>query len=260
MKDRLWISKDIIEWDTQAAGESIVDKSLWQRSYEIWHHSNNLIENASNDFQLADGITNLKRCLNHRLQLIEELYKFKMIEIENKPKGYLELLQRYGIVRPTIMKTLMRIRNDIEHNDGNPPDVERCREFVDILWYFLKSTDSLVQLKKSDVEFTYYNKNGDETRYSYTARINIDNNNLTKIFGWFPKELIFNEQKDNTFELLIEEIETQEEFNNMAISSGIKSDYDNQKDKLDSDIYISAKVNFEPKDIPDFINKIINSY
>ena len=49
--------------------------------------------NNESEFHLADGITNLKRALNHRLKLIEEIYGFKFVEINNKPKGYMEILE-----------------------------------------------------------------------------------------------------------------------------------------------------------------------
>lgn len=108
-------------------------ESEWKRAYYIWEHAKNLIDGGINDFNLADGVTNLKRTLNQRRNLIEEIYSFKNIEIFNKPKHYLELLERYDIVRPYLMKITFDIRNNIEHNDAKSPDIGRCKEFVDVV-------------------------------------------------------------------------------------------------------------------------------
>lgn len=108
----------------------------------------------------------MKRSLNHRLQLIEKTYHLKTIYFKDKPKGYLELLEKYNIVRPLLMKKLLTIRNEIEHEDSNPPEIERCKELVDIMWYFLKSTDSIVQIKKESICFDLYN-DGVETQYGF---------------------------------------------------------------------------------------------
>src|SRR5471030_2749509 len=97
----LWMSKEFLKWNIFSGGGGIVDKKLYERFYEIWEHSCKLIENSTNELQLSDGIMNLKRCLNQRLQLIEKLYEFKSIDIDDKPKSneYLELLKKYDIVR-----------------------------------------------------------------------------------------------------------------------------------------------------------------
>jgi hypothetical protein len=41
---------------------------------------------------------------------------------------------------------LLEVRNGIEHNDAAPPDTPRCEFYVDVVWYFLKSTDALVDM------------------------------------------------------------------------------------------------------------------
>jgi hypothetical protein len=69
------------------------------KELEIWEHACEFIGKPKNESSLTDGIANLKRTLNHRLQLIEKLYCIKEIDFVNKPKRYLELLESYGIVR-----------------------------------------------------------------------------------------------------------------------------------------------------------------
>ncbi|MFJ7913908.1 MULTISPECIES: hypothetical protein [unclassified Lysinibacillus] len=143
-KQRKWISNEILNWESYSESSTVLEKEKGERAFRIWEHAKNLIENNETEFHLADGITNLKRALNHRLKLIEEIYGFKFVEINNKPKGYMEILEIFGVVRPFLMKRLLTIRNGIEHNDEKPPSYERCIELLDVVWYFLKSTDLMV--------------------------------------------------------------------------------------------------------------------
>ena len=32
------------------------------------------------------------------------------------------------------------MRNEVEHDGADPPTLERCREYLEVLWYFLKVT------------------------------------------------------------------------------------------------------------------------
>jgi hypothetical protein len=48
---------------------------------------------------------------------------------------------------------LLEVRNRIEHNDAPPPDTPKCEFYVDIVWYFLKSTDSLVDMAVDSIHY-----------------------------------------------------------------------------------------------------------
>lgn len=190
MMQYIGLSYDIFNFYGGVAISKVTDKNLWMRSYEIWGHANDLIEASEEEFFLSDGITNLKRSLNHRLQLIEKMYQFKKIDFANKPKGYLELLETYGLVRPYIMKELLKIRNGIEHYDEEPPNKLRCRELSDAVWYFLKSTDNIVQIMKYVIEFIIIDECGEETGFRYTMQLDWDRHHNLKIEGLLPMEYI----------------------------------------------------------------------
>jgi hypothetical protein len=249
---KVWLKKDIIEWQNISSTWYRVEEQKWKRAYIIWEHSRKLIEKNNNEFDLADGITNLKRSLNHRLKLIEEIYKLKSIEINNKPKGYLELLERFGLVRPLIMKKLLLIRNDIEHNDATPPTLERCMELLDVLWYFLKSTDSLVQMAKFSAEFNMIDESGSETHYDYTIRIDFENKGQSIITGWFPSEYISEVFHENYIEIATVNFEMREEFYKTK-------DKHLHKDKSSSDIYLNGIPIFKSDEKYKIIPKVLYS-
>lgn len=148
---KIWIPNNIFSYSPFPCG-SIVDTQYRKRSYSIWNHANELIENAENSFHLEDGIIDLKRALNHRLKLIEELYGFKKNIPQYRNINYLEILGRLSIVRCSMLKKLLIIRNNIEHNDYSAPEKERCLELSDVVWYFLKSTDQMCNIIYNDIE------------------------------------------------------------------------------------------------------------
>jgi len=225
-----WIDSRVLSWNCSYQSGIVLDGEKWQRANLIWEHAKNLIESNQSEFDLADGITNLKRCLNHRLSLIEEIYEFKNIELNSKPKGYMELLERLGIIRPFIMNNLCLIRNDIEHNYARPPSIERCLELLDVIWYFLKSTDPMVQIKKGDVYFEMCDE------YGFSLRNNFNNSEIYYIYGSFPTEYVYSEQKDNCFEIILGTFE----FNN----GDINFKYYNKSNDLNIDKSLSGRALF----------------
>ena len=58
----------------------------------------------------------------------------------------------------------MDVRNAIEHHDVRPPSLTRCRELLDVVWYFLRTTDQLAKLRHE--EFTFFDPTDDSLRYN----------------------------------------------------------------------------------------------
>jgi len=112
-----------------------------------------------NEHDLADCLSNLRKSFTHRLGLIEKYYSIRAaIDNPQKKRHLAELLAEVGIIRPLMLKALLDVRNDVEYNDVKPPSVERCREFAEAVWYLLRSTDSILEIGRTDVSFS---KEGD---------------------------------------------------------------------------------------------------
>ncbi|MDM5332124.1 hypothetical protein QUF56_02575 [Ureibacillus composti] len=201
MNNNIWIDKRLFSWDYFSTGGTIGNELQWKRPYIIWNRAKEFIENNNSEFDLADGIANLKRSLNSRLKNIEEIYKFKLMDYEVKPKGYLETLEIFGIIRPSIVKKLLIIQNDIEHNDVKPPSLDRCLELLDITWYFLKSTDSIVQISRSEVQFELCSIY-ELSSYYIIISYDFDKGGPFTIKGWIPSEIISDVPKENHIELI----------------------------------------------------------
>ncbi len=220
----MYIKDSFLNWNVDIQSWSEINPDEKKRSIELlFRAENHLNFNDDNDSR-ADAIVTLKRAINHRLKLIEKCYNLKKIDFPDKPKGYLELLESLGIVRPLLLKELMQIRNEIEHNDAKPPKMNVCRIYVDVVWYFLKSTNRMVTINSDDFIFTKMNGKN-ETQYWLNIYKRSDDFQKFKINGWLPKSHL----KENTnlneyFKIEINDIHSKEQrWNNSKEHSDKKS-------------------------------------
>ncbi len=252
MTKYVWIPKNIIfNKNIYISGSTSKPSNEIERAYEIWEHAKNLIYQNTDNFNLSDGITNLKRSLNHRLKLIEEVYNLKKIEIEDKPNGYIETLSHLEIIRPLFLKKLLAIRNDIEHNDALPPSKKKCIEFVDIIWYFLKSTDLLLAQIKTSFTVEDYGSE-DQSLAGCEFEINFDFKKLRiDIRGWFPGKYVSEEEKVGSIKIKVKSLKTKANY---------KKNLEYLKKRLDSDIGLTGEILFTPKESLEFHRNIFRNY
>ena len=146
-----WLSPEIFKWlyFSEEGGPYPCDEVACARPYEYLRHAEQLLRNGTDSMSRVDAISTLKRCLNHRLRYLKDTYALDKVPLPNWPKHLLDQMTELGIVRPFLLKYLMKVRNQIEHADARPPSRPRCEELVDVLWYFLRSTDVFTKLECS---------------------------------------------------------------------------------------------------------------
>ncbi|MGP9557513.1 hypothetical protein [Psychrobacter sp. AOP7-A1-24] len=132
-----------------------------------------------------------------------------------------------------MLKQLMLIRNDIEHNDAPSPNIERCQELLDLTWYFLKSTDSFVSLCKHDFILKKLSDSGDETQYWLNFDIDFEQGHTTMVNGWVPETLLSKEEKQGFTLIELKDFGSKE-----ARWGGSQK----HTDKLDNDFWINGKL------------------
>ncbi|EJR0963233.1 TPA: hypothetical protein NJ348_004542 [Vibrio parahaemolyticus] len=227
----IWVRNSIWDWypEMQSYGFTSVEDRI--RAYKLWEHAEALLTEESSEFSRVDVVSNLKRCLNQRLKFIEYVYSLKKVALKDSPKGYLEYLESLGLVRPYMLKQLMLIRNDIEHNDAPPPSTDRCKELLDLTWYFLKSTDSFVSWCKHDFILKDLTENGEETQYWLSIDIDYELDHQIKVNGWVPESSVSMEEESG-FTLV--------EVKDCGSKGERWSGTDNHKDKLDSDCWLNG--------------------
>jgi hypothetical protein len=117
------------------------------RPHEIHQHARDRLAGDPNDFDRVDAIMALRRAVGQRVRMLNDIYQLRELPIGTKPRGDLELLSCFGIVRPFMLRRLIDIRNIVEYQDSSPPPVEECLMFADLVWYFLRSTDEVIRLQ-----------------------------------------------------------------------------------------------------------------
>jgi hypothetical protein len=132
-----------------------MDTRLLFRAYEVWRHAQRCLTPEASDLDRIDAISALRRAVNHRLKGIRTTYNIDCLPSISGRKQILERLQEFGIVRAAIIKDLFDIRNLIEHEDSEPPKLKQCRHYADVIWYFLKSTDNLVDFRHDEIRFLH---------------------------------------------------------------------------------------------------------
>ena len=148
------LSQAIFQWPYGVDGKTFPPEIDYvSRAQEIWRHAAAKLKSPSSELDRVDCIGTLKRAINHRLKAIQATYHFDQLPTTRPKKQIFEKLQDYGLVRPAIIKELLEVRNGIEHNDAAPPDPPRCEFYVDVVWYFLKSTDALVDMAVDSIVY-----------------------------------------------------------------------------------------------------------
>jgi hypothetical protein len=69
----MWLSPKILEWEPSGSGRGGFKNESWRRAYSIFSHAEHLLEHSTSDLFRVDAITTLKRAVDHRLRLLDEI-------------------------------------------------------------------------------------------------------------------------------------------------------------------------------------------
>lgn len=116
--------------------------------------------------------------------------------------GVLELL---GIVRPLMFSNLLEIRNAVEHQDAPPPDKRSCQIFLEFVWYFLRSTDRILQLVSNEIHFS---RSRDETSHWLELKYGPSEGWNPTLRGWVGPDLISTDSRSDWITVLCERSES----------------------------------------------------
>jgi hypothetical protein len=206
--ENIYLLPDVFTWSCWNSGGTINDESRVQRPYALVSHAESLTHGLPTEFEIADAVANLKRAINHRLQLLEENYSFAKAFPKNV--GVLERLEKVNLARPYLIKQLFSLRNDIEHYDAPPPSLGRCRELIDLTWYFLKATDAASRTVSDTLEYTCVSDDDSEKpELEFTAKLISVEERKFDISGWFKPPFI--NYDNNGFRVNVEAISARPE-------------------------------------------------
>lgn len=248
MRNRIWIFPEIFSWPRENDSGEYLNESEWKRAHDIWLHASMKLQLGAGEMDRTDAITTLKRCLNQRLKQIEKDYKLRSF-LGSTNNRYLQLLEQLDLVRPLMLHELMELRNEIEHEDKKPPKLDRCLEILDMIWYFLKTTDRFSRIRADGIMFELPDKKTHGSPYWVHTDIHIRRIWKIRANGWLPEEYISMKALPDRIEVLAEKVHTNEKWKKQG----------QHRDKKDTDLYFYGEI----VNIPDkmtFVRQYFSAY
>jgi hypothetical protein len=206
MSNSIWISATVLDWEFSILSDHFCPDGEWKKAYSYWSHAERTLSTASTEFHLIDVVTSLNRALKHRLKTLADLYSFKRIPIGDNPDKVLEQLEYFGIIRPLMLSLLIGVRNTVEHEYVSPPQSDRCGDFVEFIWYFLRSTDVLAGRIVDSLQIKFPGENDDY--FCLELRTGPYNDWRYQIGGAIRSSLVSVEQKANHFHVTLTKQQT----------------------------------------------------
>lgn len=234
---KLYLSSDSLAWKKFDSGSSLCSDDKWKRCYLYWAHAERLLSHNDESLYLIDCVANLNRAIDHRLKLLASCYRLKKLPKFGQAKDTLGMLEDLNIARPYMLQQINSLRNLMEHQYTDPPNLNRCRELTELTWYFLKSTDSLCTEIKDSFEFEL---DGDDASYWLAVNYGPDSDWRCEIRGWVSAQMVHPAAGGKTLEIDAESTTT-------AADAKLKeSVMSSATSRIDDDIYFSGTLNFDP--------------
>jgi hypothetical protein len=140
-----------------------------------------------------------------------------------------------------MLQKLIDIRNAVEHEDVPPPDLETCKVFAEYTWYFLKSTDRMLQEVASSFELLP--SGNDEEYYWLIVEYGPDNQWRPKIRGWIKPEMILKQEKSEWLSLKLEKTESRKQLTErLKGTPGAVKRNEEGRGKKSVDIFITGEL------------------
>jgi|GEM_PF-6589760 len=241
----LWIDNKIIDWETSSDGGMVMPPSSLTRTYELWEHAENILSSHKTNNYLSDAIINLNKAIGLRIKALNENYHFNSSPFKTKEKKILGQLEEFGLIRPKLLNEITTFRNNIEHNDSDPPTQKKCLDYLEVCWYFLKATDLRVLETKDSIVFT----NPKNNKYWVNLEIDFDKNWHARLRGWLSPGLISISETANSIKITSRKYQSRIEFIN-SLDEKYRSEFDLEDDtrgKNPNDITFSGIIS-EDKD------------
>lgn len=156
MNSRIYVDPMWIKFDRDGSSHEPLDYQLVSRPYEMWRHADSKLSSDAGDLDLADAILWLNRTVNQRTKTLFREYDLHAIaqKLGITTTRSHAIMAEIGLIRPVMLRALTVLRNAVEHEDATPPPLQRCQEFSEFVWYFLRSTDAITRMKSLDLDVT----------------------------------------------------------------------------------------------------------
>ncbi|MFC8826247.1 hypothetical protein ACFT9I_12955 [Streptomyces sp. NPDC057137] len=155
-KHTWWLDGDLGELVVDGfggTGLSADDAAMKARAQESLQHAEYRLDTHQNRYDLIDAVLALKRSMQTRLEHLDVIYGFKQYP-HAKTHGWLGVLEGWGAVRQRMLRRMNRLRNAVEHDGADPPSLDECEDYREVVWWFLKATSPLLE-PIADMDFIW---------------------------------------------------------------------------------------------------------
>lgn len=195
----VWVSPCWTDWYQMGMSSDPVDDSRSARAYAHWHLADELSRrDPESDVTRGAVVLKLWHAVDGRVRLLHDLYALNDLASRlgwgSERLTIIEVLGRLGLVQPLALQDLKKIRNLVEHADRGAPSPADCRRFIELVWYFLRSTDLFASRVVRDFEL--------ESGGPYFASFNRPARSWAwTIYGRFPDASVSTTPSDTAMEL-----------------------------------------------------------
>jgi hypothetical protein len=140
-----WLRPDYRDWFVGSGSGVCTDgrsDSLGIRAEAAYSHASYRIEQCAVPFDRTDAILALKRSLRARLEHLDSVLGLNTIPAigVTDSNDWLGKLEALGIIKKGMLRRLNKLRNAIEHDGAEPPTIGQCKDYHEMMWYFIKVT------------------------------------------------------------------------------------------------------------------------
>lgn len=139
-----WLTPCWSDWALDGQSSRDIDRAAAERPYRHWHLAVELAAPEADDVHRGAAIQKLWNAVESRVRLLHTEYQMALLKRVfgwGQKSDMLEVLNLLGLARPLILRQLKAIRNSVEHQDRGAPSHADCLNYIDSVWYFLRSTD-----------------------------------------------------------------------------------------------------------------------
>ncbi|MGW1401056.1 hypothetical protein ACWCRF_20880 [Streptomyces sp. NPDC002405] len=141
-----WFDSTLPQCWIDGSGRSGIDYEGLNRkslAYSSHAHADHRIKTHATEWDRIDAILALKRAMQLRIDNLDSLYGFKQYP-DFKQLGPLGLLEQWGVIRQRMLRRMRQLRNAVEHEGAEPPSLEECEDYAEVVWWFLRGTSPLL--------------------------------------------------------------------------------------------------------------------
>ncbi|WP_439675739.1 hypothetical protein [Embleya sp. MST-111070] len=156
-----WLDGDLNEISVDGCGWHPIndaDRELIARSNKSFEHAEYRLDNNQNEYDRIDAVLALKRAMDTRLGHLDSIYGFSQYPTA-RSHGWLALLESWGFIKQRTLRRLRRLRNSVEHDGAQPPTLDECDDYREVMWWFLKGTSGLLT---PIIDFEFRSNHGPE--------------------------------------------------------------------------------------------------